>query len=761
MKYFSLDTVARAYKDSSSTTKDKFWGILAILYSIDYLVTPCVNYSINTTKLSSFLENLFRLADKKTYENVTSEYSVVFSQNWEESMSEHFMTGKPNIVPIIVWAYRNTSFDSNISSQDLFEKFINDFHLSKEIIDKIFSVNFDRFLIEYQDRCYKDEELFTRLGGLVSSNNATIKLNNTFVVANAGDLSRGPFFQPLYASLNTLECLIIFPFDAKERYDIFSSCEKNNNSKSSEEYRQNNLQLIYYGAPGTGKSFTIDSIANKNNSIRTTFHPDSDYSTFVGCYKPVKKVTKSSNLNVSFNKLKEMAAEITSSPAGSKVERIVDFVSMYAEKLCNIVDEYDEVKSLQNLLNIHLGFSNETYLAKIVTKSIEDKSNNAEITYDFVPQAFTTAYVNAWKNLEEPYYLVMEEINRGNCAQIFGDIFQLLDRGEDGISSYKITPDHDLQTYLNQEFADVDIADEEIKSGTKMQLPANLNILATMNTSDQSLFPIDSAFKRRWDWKYIPIDYTDRGHYISCGNKRYSWVDFLVKVNEQIESVTQSEDKKMGGWFVKPTDKEITADKFVSKVVFYLWNDIFKDFAHGGNTIFKDEFDKFHKFFDFKGDVKEEVLEKFLLSFGTIPLMTEQSTQSANDELDESNWTKDNSLFSINGMGAYNKGEVAYNAVKLFVENHPELSDIEIVRIWSELSIPVSNLVILEDTYNKKKSETTESLDKFERRFNVLDLNSGSKIYITKGFTINTIQLFNNIVNSKVDWNIHIEKVSE
>lgn len=293
---------------------------------------------------------------------------------------------------------------------------------------------------------------------------------------------------------------------------------------------QSPLQIIYFGAPGTGKSYAIDKIANKDNSVRTTFHPDSDYSTFVGCYKPIKK------------------------------------------------------------------------------------SNSEEITYDFVPQAFTTAYINAWKNLEEPYYLVIEEINRGNCAQVFGDIFQLLDRNENGFSSYKITPDQDLQIYLHQQFANTNIVDYEIKSGAKMQLPANLHILATMNTSDQSLFPIDSAFKRRWDWKYIPIDYTDLGHYISCGNKQYSWVDFLVKVNEQIESVTQSEDKKMGGWFVKPIDQEISEEKFVSKVVFYLWNDIFRDFAHGGSTIFKDNFDKFHKFFDFKGAVNEDVLEKFFES---------------------------------------------------------------------------------------------------------------------------------------------------
>lgn len=296
------------------------------------------------------------------------------------------------------------------------------------------------------------------------------------------------------------------------------------------------IQQILFGAPGTGKSHTININANitEQNSIRTTFHPDSDYSTFVGCYKPTK----------------------------------------------------DE--------------------------------ESGDITYDFTPQAFTNAYVSAWKDLSKPFYLIIEEINRGNCAQIFGDIFQLLDRGENGYSSYKITPDKDLTNYISKQLAETNILDPEVKSGEKMQLPQNLHIWATMNTSDQSLFPIDSAFKRRWDWRYIPIDYTDNGHYIDCGDTQYSWADFLQKVNDKVESVTQSEDKKLGYWFMGngAEQKEITIDRFVSKVVFYLWNDVFKDFGKSGNTIFKDTFAKFHKFFDFGGNPKEDVVKAFLDALG-------------------------------------------------------------------------------------------------------------------------------------------------
>lgn len=102
--------------------------------------------------------------------------------------------------------------------------------------------------------------------------------------------------------------------------------------------------------------------------------------------------------------------------------------------------------------------------------------------------------------------MIIEEINRGNCAQIFGDLFQLLDRGNDGYSEYSIRADKDLQKHLSKAFEDIEIEDyPNIKNGKELLLPSNLYIRATMNTSDQSLFPIDSAFKRRWDWRYMPI----------------------------------------------------------------------------------------------------------------------------------------------------------------------------------------------------------------------------------------------------------------
>ena len=277
----------------------------------------------------------------------------------------------------------------------------------------------------------------------------------------------------------------------------------------------NVLQQIFYGAPGTGKSNTIKRNVDNEKKIcfRTTFHPDSDYSTFVGAYKPSMKPTG------------------TALASGEKEEII---------------------------------------------------------TYKFIPQAFTKAYAAAW-NTTEDVFLIIEEINRGNCAQIFGDLFQLLDR-KGGRSEYPIEADTDLTNYLQEALAKSPRTDipQKIKSGERLMLPQNLYIWATMNTSDQSLFPIDSAFKRRWDWVYIPIKpHAEENYKIKIGNETYDWWGFLQKINSVIDDTTHSEDKKLGYFFVNTESKTVCAEKFVSKVLFYLWNDVFKNYSFD-HSIFTD-----------------------------------------------------------------------------------------------------------------------------------------------------------------------------
>lgn len=366
-------------------------------------------------------------------------------------------------------------------------------------------------------------------------------------------------------------------------------------------------QIIFYGAPGTGKSNTIKRDVEDKGKIhfRTTFHPDSDYSTFVGCYKPsMDKPKQNIKLNLSFDDLAEELKQYYNDQSLGNIKGIQKFCLDYNKY---IDGEYQKinVNELVKKAGISDNYAGEIrkYIGfyKLIPKQ-EDK----RIIYAFTPQAFTNAYIAAWRTTED-VYLIIEEINRGNCAQIFGDLFQLLDR-KNGFSEYPIVPDTDLGNYIAEKLIDSPRTEgwrDGVKEGKKLVLPNNLYIWATMNTSDQSLFPIDSAFKRRWEWKYMPImPHHEIGYSIEIGSVKYDWWGFLNKINNVIGETTSSEDKKMGYFFVTPADKKVTAEQFVGKVLFYLWNDVFKNYGFD-NTIFN------------KGDKKHFVFSDFFLVDGS------------------------------------------------------------------------------------------------------------------------------------------------
>ena len=414
--------------------------------------------------------------------------------------------------------------------------------------------------------------------------------------------------------------------------------EKESLEKARNQYKGFFFQQVFYGAPGTGKSHTINEETKGEDVIRITFHPDTDYSTFVGAYKP------------------------------TTVE--------------------------------------ETVMTVIGTKAVavenEDGSKRKEtkIVYEFVAQAFLQAYIAAWKNYasageDEPkrQFLVIEEINRGNCAQIFGDLFQLLDRNDSGFSEYPIKADADMQKQLKKELHGLTIANanrinalynnrnvaSEVFNGDILLLPDNLYIWATMNTSDQSLFPIDSAFKRRWDWKYIPISNANKDWAIKVNGNKYDWWNFLEKINAQIGSTTNSEDKKLGYFFCKATNNEISAETFVGKVMFYLWNDVFKDYDFDSN-IFKDDngetmtFDKFYTAEGKDTKVREEKVEAFLKRLGV-----DNISQQGDDE---NNDVPNNISIKVNGKEVKYINAVPYTTVEEYVKMHPEMSAQQVIDIW-------------------------------------------------------------------------------
>ena len=386
------------------------------------------------------------------------------------------------------------------------------------------------------------------------------------------------------------------------------------------------LQQIFYGAPGTGKSHKVNKeIQNTPNALvfRTTFHPDSDYSTFVGAYKPTMKgADRLYSADELIDKLSEIKTLGHTYPCHKFAAKYwYSLKGLSAADIKRIVVACDFPESMT--VEVGKGIAIGEEMAKHV--------QNDKIVYSFVPQAFLKAYVAAWQNPEQPVFLVIEEINRGNCAQIFGDIFQLLDRKE-GVSEYPIKADQDIRDYLAKEFAGYDL-EANILSGEELVLPANLHIWATMNTSDQSLFPIDSAFKRRWDWKYMPIHDAGENWTIALSDVEYDWWDFVEKINNVIGNMTSSEDKKLGYFFCKACNGKIDAEKFVNKVVFYLWNDVFKDYELSDKA-FQDGEGKltFNKFYTPLGDANEATIKTLMENMGVELKEIDHEPESEEDE---------------------------------------------------------------------------------------------------------------------------------
>lgn len=462
----------------------------------------------------------------------------------------------------------------------------------------------------------------------------------------------------------------------------------------------NTLQQIYYGAPGTGKSHKIKDDADvkaadeKNLVFRTTFHPDSDYSTFVGAYKPT--TTKRAVRNVAGDIVKDTNKE----------------------------DVYEDC-----------------------------------ITYSFIPQAFLQAYVAAWNNPDDKVFLVIEEINRGNCAQIFGDLFQLLDRDGDGVSEYPIMADKDIAKYLNgndEEELPVLTNKDGIKDG-KLRLPKNLYIWATMNTSDQSLFPIDSAFKRRWDWVYMPIADAKKNYVIEIDNDQYDWWSFLEAINAIIESTIHSEDKKLGYFFAKAKDGRITVETFVSKVIFYLWNDVFKD-NETNHKAFKDndgELLPFRKFFNHDGTVDTNMVIKFLQDLEVFPFEhSDDGTMVVSDTTPNTKRQRDKSRYRVNGTDNLNKAQMTREAFRLYIEAHPDADAQTIAQAWNGLGLKdyVQHLVETEAEFNARTKDSTDT----NKRATEFELSNGEKIYLSTQFGIGNIGKFMDAVNN-AGWNIRIE----
>lgn len=500
----------------------------------------------------AFKDSVKRL---KSFSVVYNEYSVIIKGDGVRSKDSYV----PNQSFFMASFFIEYSYELSRYKQKIMP-WLSNAGITTNELTAFFTHERDKGKVDIEDGKDKFVEILDKTGYSGSDRDYLIKFVTDYDWwSGSKTIERSDFFNSpvlsimgLTASSNAAMALIV---DHLTQHPELSGLLLNQIETTNKTDKDMALQQIFYGAPGTGKSHRIKNdervkaAEDKNLVFRTTFHPDSDYSTFVGAYKPTMRA---------------------------------------------VADKY---------------------------KAVAGKDE--EITYTFVPQAFLQAYVTAWNHQDENVFLVIEEINRGNCAQIFGDLFQLLDRDDEGYSEYPIKADIDLVRYLedgkDEEGQDVLTNKDGIKD-RKLKLPKNLYIWATMNTSDQSLFPIDSAFKRRWEWVYQPIDTAKETWYIKVGEDYYSWTAFLNKVNDELLTDETAEDKHLGFYFCKATEKKegteakpnvVTAETFVGKVLFYLWNDVFKVYGIPSSIGSSKDW-PYRKFYQTSGEVDLEKVAKLM-----------------------------------------------------------------------------------------------------------------------------------------------------
>ena len=690
MYYFSKQTIVNSIEMLKNNIPSKFIGLLSILRSIktDGLRTN-ETYKIKDSFIGDWLNDIMMLEDVAPVESESTLY-VRFANGWSEYVSDTMFSANPKLYALIVFIYKFEGFVEKPTNENLLKLFIEDFHLSLENVNDWF----DKSVIQID---YSDNKVDrTSLKNELHLTYSTLTFEGGYSVkAKASELSRAPFIQTLYAGMDSMKCLLVSRTDLEYLYPSKMEC-----SKQLDDFVSR--QIIYYGAPGTGKSHRIKKQlegVSKENIFRTTFHPDSDYSTFVGAYKPTKAKKPLYGLN------------------GGLTVRLNDGK-----------DDLDE----------------------------------DIITYKFIPQAFINAYMQAYRKPNENVYLIIEEINRGNCAQIFGDLFQLLDRDENGKSEYTIKADADLKAFLEDELSEE--GKEGIKDG-ELCLPSNLYIYATMNTSDQSLFPIDSAFKRRWDWEYEPIKYKNTDWEIEIGDLKYRWSDFQKEVNTRILKDTGSEDKMLGDYFVNPPTRVISYNLFRNKILFYLWNDVCKD---GDADIFptNEEF-SFSKLYD--EDSKQliiSIMDK--LELKPIPINGDNTEDEEGDDLLEGEDNNSSSIrYSINGEETdekgkiWGKGALVKRAVEIFCQNNPDLSAEEVRDRWISVGFKIPHVVETEDDKQKRLNGSTDKTGR--ERCKPIKLRNEEVVYVST--EVGNDKVYNNFedflskIKSRPEWGINIQEL--
>jgi len=533
MKYFSNETILDALRNSR--IEDSFLALLCVCKVLNLRHQPDISQWMAFDKVNLVRELVyyFDFESGKTREcDGSGSLSMVFAKNYASAF------GKINPVYLAAVCFRKCGIPDEINTvNDLVNHIKYEFCLTDDFCREAFEIN-GIYLPVFAEN--SQNETFERL--LKEQNNIgneegffAISCGPKSVIKNSAGNLGAAYFQTLYSKMPSKVCLITeFP----DEYSCFENETLEETAPTRTAQKEfTPAQLIYYGVPGCGKSKKItdlleaaklhgDITDEETQVARVVFHPEYTNAEFVGQVMPMVK------------------------PAGG-------------------------------------------------------------VDYHFAAGPFTRILARAYANPTKPYYLIIEEINRGNAAAIFGEIFQLLDRHKKGESDSvggntytagwsKYFVDHvDVNGIIRKEISKTQYESDAEKptinftANTAIRLPPNLSIYATMNTSDQNVFTLDNAFKRRFDSELIKNSLDGEDHKVQRETKiegtDVTWGKFWESINDLIlekhSSMTSSEDKRLGAYFIVGEEKtaedgttyrEISKKLFGEKVLEYLWDDAFK-----------------------------------------------------------------------------------------------------------------------------------------------------------------------------------------
>lgn len=434
---------------------------------------------------------------------------------------------------------------------------------------------------------------------------------------------------------------ITFKKEHSSYYMDFSSNQKSNaKNKNSSKIPYPHNRIIF-GAPGTGKSFRLKKESTENSFFseitRVTFHPDYSYSQFVGTYKPTMIKADNKQEDENTRQIIQVLQNKTSS-SQEKYNILYDkfkennltllpfLLGLYTDDAFSTRKKDGSATADDNNAERNHGKAIRSYV------NLKSENDGEEISYKYIPGPFLRTLVNALKsnrlNETKNYLLIIEEINRARVSAVFGDMFQLLDRNEYGESEYEIQTSEDMRNFLTEQLG-----------GNKddyqtIRLPNNFYIWATMNSADQGVFPMDTAFKRRWNFEYIGIDENESGvsaYEIPISRivnekkiiKKVNWNKLRQAINKKLISLNVNEDKLLGPYFIGEKDlksamqnQEDFINLFKNKVLMYLFEDAAKmkrNFFNCDKYIYSEickEFDKKGiEVFNFSDDEKGELKE--------------------------------------------------------------------------------------------------------------------------------------------------------